>query len=427
MKHVLMFLALSLAVACGQAPQPSQDSSILTPAALTPDPCATAPCSWNNLGPQPLNPPPGFLDVNPSLTVAQTLPMVAWREFKPAAHSEVLVRVKTGPTWEAPTRLNDVGDGFSVTFAQASVSTLAPVVAFQEVRPNVNSVIRLKIRTVVNGASVWKPFDPQSGAGLSAGGLAFSPSVVTTPDNTFVAWAEGNPNNRETSIFVQVFKNGVWRNLGTRPDGSVDSGTSPRLAVNANNRMALAYLQPTAVANRVVVRRWGGTTFDLLPDPSTPNILGVTSMALTVANTGEPIVALQERTNTVSQLVVRQRTGHGTWLQLGLAVVDTNGHNPAPSLAVAGDQISLAYNDDQNFRALVKRWNPATQTWIPFGDAINSSGRSFSAEIPIALDASGNPLAAINQQDVVKQRTDLLVRKWGVPGGLASSSAVVHP
>jgi hypothetical protein len=291
--------------------------------------------------------------------------------------------------------------------------------ASQEARLNVDSVIRLKTRTVVNGASVWKPFDPQSDTGLSAHGSASQPSVVITPNNTFVAWAEGNLTGNGSEIFVRVFRNGVWRNLGTRPDGSVDDGFLPHLAVNANNRMALAYLQPANLANRVFVRRWGGSTFDLLPTPSSPNTLGVTSMALAVANTGEPIVALQERTNTVSQLVVRQRTGHGTWLQLGPAVVDTNGHNPEPSLAVVGDQISLAYNDNQNFKALMKRWNPATQTWIPFGDAINSSGPSFSAEIPIALDASGNPLAAIIQRDEVKGHTDLLVRKWGVPGGVA--------
>jgi hypothetical protein len=422
MKHVLIFLTLSLAVACGQAPQPSQDtpggSSILT-AALAPDPCATTPCSWNDLGPQPLNPPPGFFGGESSLTVAQTLPMVAWREHNAAVSREdALVRVKIGPTWEAPTRLNDAGDGFSPTFAQAAVSTLAPVVAFNQVRLNIDSVIRLKTRTVVNGASVWKPFDPQSDAGLSARGKASEPSVVTTTDNTFVAWAESNLTGNGSEIFVRMFRNGVWRNLGTRPDGSVDDGFLPRLAVNANNRMALAYLQPGPLANRVVVRRWGGSTFDLLPAPSTPNTLGVTSMALAVANTGEPIVALEERLNTSSQLVVRQRTGHGTWLQLGPAVVDTNGHSPEPSLAVAGDQISLAYNDNQNFKALMRRWNPATQTWIPFGDAINSSGPSFSTEIPLALDASGNPLAAITQRDEVKQRTDLLVRKWGVPGGV---------
>ena len=87
--------------------------------------------------------------------------------------------------------------------------------------------------------------------------------MVSIPNLTFVAWEELAPNDAGFKIFVRFFLNGAWTNLGTQADGSIDSGSSPKLAVNANNRMALTYFQDSPLGGRVVVRRWGAA-------PSTP-------------------------------------------------------------------------------------------------------------------------------------------------------------
>jgi len=145
---------------------PFEHPSLLAATALDSDPCTPAQCGWTDLGPQPMNTAPTSFE-SVSLNVSQTLPMMAWDEGDDALNA--FVRVKTGPSWEVATRLNDAEAGSSPALAQAAVGSLAPVVAFSELRDSRNdSVIRLKTRTVVNGASVWKPFDPQSDVGLGA-------------------------------------------------------------------------------------------------------------------------------------------------------------------------------------------------------------------------------------------------------------------
>jgi hypothetical protein len=420
MKRVLMFL--TLAVACGQAPQPSQDASPegtpILAAAPSPGPCTTAQCVWNDLGSQPMNTAPTSFE-GVSLNVAQGFPMVAWDEG--IGDSNAFVRVKTGPTWEAATRLNDTEDGSSPALARAAVGSLAPVVAFSERRDSRNdSVIRLKTRTVVNGASVWKPFDPQSDIGLGAfntpGSVALNPTVVSIPNLTFVAWEELAPNG-EFEIFAQFFRNGVWKNLGTRADGSVDIGSSPKLAVNANNRMALTYFQDSPLGGRAVVRRWGGSTFDPVPDPSA---LGVDRAALGIASTGEPIVALPEFPGgaALPKLVVRQRTGHGPWLQLGAPL----NVNPAAnvdhiSVVASGDQISVAWREsvgdvDLSRSLFVKRWNPTTQTWVLLGGTI-STDRDLRVS-SLALFPDGGPLVAFSQSTDNLGHANLHVKSLGV-------------
>ncbi len=414
----LIPITLALTVACGTSSQmqpgaPPGGPLGLEASPLIPDPCAAVQCRWNDLGPQPLTTPGFFHAV--SLSVAQNLPMLAWeKDSSDRFANDVFVRVKTGSAWEVATRLNDLESGYGAALAQASVNTLAPVVAFAErQRGKDDTVIRLKTRTVINGASVWKPFDPQSNIGLGSFSTPFSyaldPSVVSIPASTFVAWDEYDPVSLQRKIFVSVYRNGIWRNLGQQADGSLGVGSAPKLVVNSNNRMALSYLEPSALGGRAVVQRWDGKGFAPLPDPST---LGVGSAVVAVASSGEPVVALSEIQGGVSKLVVRQRTGHGSWLTLG-APLNVNPSSSAvnPSVAVSGDQISVAWREDSgNSRSLhVKRWNAATQTWTAFGDAINTGNISPSSFSSLALSATGDPLVAFTEVSTVY---NLLVKQW---------------
>ncbi len=411
----LIPIAMALTVACGTAPQVQQGAPPGSPLdlegnPLTPDPCASVQCRWNDLGPQPLTTPGFFHAV--SLSVAQNLPILAWeKDNSNTFPNDVFVRVKIGSVWEPATRLNDRESGYRPALAQASVSSLAPVVAFAERQSGKDdTVIRLKSRTVVNGASVWKPFDPQSDVGLGRFNTPFSyalnPSVVSIPANTFVAWDEYDPVSLQRKIFASAYRNGVWRSLGQQADGSVGVGADPKLVVNSSNRMALLYLEPSALGGRAVVRRWDGKGFAPLPDPST---LGVGSAAVAVASSGEPIVALSEIQGSISKLVVRQRTGHGSWLTLGTPLnVNPSSSAVNPSIAVSGDQISVAWREDfGNSRILrMKRWNAVTQTWTAFGDAINTGIASLSS---LVLSATGGPLLAFTEVSTVY---NLLVKQW---------------
>jgi hypothetical protein len=130
-------------------------------------------------------------------------------------------------------------------------------------------------------------------------------------------------------------------------------------------------------------------------------------------------VALSEHQtarSSVSTLVVRQRIGNGTWLQLGGAL----NVNPAAeindvSVAVSGDQISVAWmekiGDTQT--TIMKRWNAATQTWIPFGAFVNTgSNLGFNQGLALALDSGGGPLVAFTQMPLPTGLGNLFVKQW---------------
>jgi len=154
-----------------------------------------------------------------------------------------------------------------------------------------------------------------------------------------------------------------------------------------------------------------------VPDPSA---LGADRAVLGIASSGEPIVAFPEFPGgaALPKLVVRQRTGQGNWLQLGTPLnVNAAASVDNLSVAVSGEQISVAWREsvgevDPSRSLFVKRWNPATQTWVLLGGTL-STDRDLRVSA-LALFPDGGPLVAFSQGTDNFVDANLRVKALGV-------------
>lgn len=397
-KTLIPLLGLTLLLgACGQPAPSTPDSPALTAAALTPCPA----CTWRDLGPQPLDVSPDHFSEGTTLTLAGTQAVVAWADFA-GPQVQTFVRESVGAGWSAPLRLNaDASEAVTPTLASNGAGAVA--VAFTQAGGG-RTVIRVKRRVVQNGAPTWVPFDPLSDRGLSADGRAFLPHLALHPDGTpYLAWTE--QVGGQLKVYVQRYRNGVWQSLGGNPDGSLDFGNNPRVAVNGNGLM-VAYTQNSPDGPRVAVRRWNGSTLQPVASPSA--VGGAGGFSLAVDPGGAAVVAVTEYRAGHHDVIVKRRGGGGSWVTLG-GPLDLNPAAEAnqPSLIVTPDQTAVVWVEGGAL--VMKRWDAAAGRWSPVGERINPPGGARRPTLAAAPD--GLPTVAFDQGE--GQLTDIRVRRFG--------------
>ncbi|WP_102124731.1 hypothetical protein [Deinococcus planocerae] len=397
-KTLIPLLGLTLLLgACGQPSPPPYGSPNLTASALTPCPA----CTWQDLGPQPLDVSPDHFSEGTSLTLAGGQALVAWSDLA-GPQIQVFVREALGAGWSAPVLLNAEG-GEAVTPSLAADGTGSVAVAFTQASGG-RTVIRVKRRVVQGGASSWVPLDPLSDQGLSANGRAFLPHLALHPDGTpYLAWTE--QVGGQLKVYVRRYRGGTWQNLGANADGSLDFGNNPKVAINRNG-LFVAYTQNSPDGPRVAVRRWNGSALQAVASPST--VGGAGGFSLAVDPLGAAVVAVTEFRNGHHDVLVKRRSGGGSWVTLG-GPLDLNPAAEAnqPSLIVTPDQTAVVWAEGGAL--VMKRWDAAAGRWTLVGERINPPGRARRPTLAAAPD--GVPTVAFDQGD--GQLTDIRVRRFG--------------
>ncbi len=321
---------------------------------------------WHVLGSQPLSVKAGNSAAHPSLALdARGRPVVAWLED--SVLDNIYVRRWNGNTWT------------------------------------------LLGKTGVNRAAdtdLWEPAMVLDHQGF--------PTVAWTGHNRLFPKAP-------IQLYVSRWNGRVWKPLGRAlPQGSGDGVPSePRLAVDREGVVTLAWIEDTKDRGSIHVARWKNATWNMIGsgrlDMTTSGL--VLSPALALDRAGLPSVAWLENNGKLDYLTnedhlyVKHWDGK-RWSLVGPTSIDINGHNEhsAPSLQIDSLNRPVVAWTEYGYTpsaVYVKRWDG--QRWNLIGNtpATSDRGTYFWESPSLALNSADNPVVSW-----VEEGKKLYVKRW---------------
>lgn len=245
----------------------------------------------------------------------------------------------------------------------------------------------------------WEELDGSaSGAGVSAG-PADELSVAVDEDGApVVAWSSAG------EVYVRRWHADAWEALGNVSASSASSSVEPHVAIDASQRITVAWTEGDDAATEIYARRWDGTGWEELAGSASnggvSNTLGLHSMQprLALSHDGLPVIAwLQEVPGYAWQIYARAYDGSG-WRELGdSATADGVSKSPAtgwsPAIGVGPDDNPCVAWTDSSVLADVRMrcWNGVT--WGAVGSSTVAGGispaNSQGWDASVAIDSLG--------------------------------------
>jgi hypothetical protein len=247
-----------------------------------------------------------------------------------------------------------------------------------------------------------------------------------------VAWHEDDGTTR--NIHVHQWDGSVWNPVGSgllSANGGNTNAFSPSLKLDDHDRPVVAWHEDDGTVYNVHVQRWDGSAWSpvgggLLSRNGAGTDAGSPSLALD--GSGNPVVAWHEHDGTTYNIYV-QRWDGSAWIPLGSALSATSGITAAlrASLALAesGDPL-VAWQErkDAVLNIFVWRWDGGS--WIPLGSGLSVNG--FDALEPsLVLNDSGDPVVAWRGRESDGSTAGIHIWQWDgndwspVEGGRFSS------
>jgi hypothetical protein len=249
------------------------------------------------------------------------------------------------------------------------------------------------------------------------------PGAVFTLDNLnnpVVGYSDESPIGTSTSdVHVRRWTGSTWEILGgalTRP--SIQAYVNG-IAVDNQNRPIVAYEE---LNFGLTVKRWNGTNWEEQGE-ALPTAV---AFAFTLDNNQLPIAVIQQEQfapDLASKTFVA-RLENGQWTQIGSALAS----NQKPFLIKRAQikvdklgQITTAFmnskdSTDSDFgNIVVKRLDG--NDWLELGAGLTNNDASISAELDLTLDSDGIPYIAWTKRNTAEEATTkgtvgVQIRKW---------------
>ena len=294
--------------------------------------------AWDRLGVGVTSPGGAdeFLSCYPSLAALGGAPVLAWVQERSVLAFALYVRRWDGSAWV------ELGTG-SATAGGVSQSTGWPlypslaatadgrlVLAWQD-----NSGADDEIRVRQWTGSTWDELGAGSGTG---GGISHSLGRATRPavaagavGRVAVAWIDDASGARE--VYVRLWDGAAWIEAGagsasgggiSASHGGIAGQEPPALAFSPAGHLLVAWTGATGGKAEIYVRRWDGSRWAEMGAGSaaaggvsaSPGPANRPTLALTAA--GTPILAWQEQTGGLTQVLVKRWNGRA-WVDAGAA------------------------------------------------------------------------------------------------------------
>ena len=215
----------------------------------------------------------------------------------------------------------------------------------------------------------------------------------------------GEYDGTSSSVYTWRWTGADWQALG----GALNpvSGQNVHLeglVVDASDHPVVSFTESDGAHYNLYVQRWDGSAWQALGSPINPvagqDVSDFSGLALL---NGNPVTVIQEFDGANYNAYVQAWTG-SAWQTLGAPINLVAGQdvssvkiavNPAGAVAVAVQE-----SDGTHSNAYVSRWDGST--WQPVGGALNAlSGHSADSPL-IALDATGSPVVAFEENNGVQ-------------------------
>jgi hypothetical protein len=332
-------------------------------------------------------------------------PTMVWQEAAPSGGAWIVVGRWNGSDWEIfgnedprsrPT-------GFDGVIALDNAGN--PTVAWAEDvdnTPRNYAKLQIYVKRWVGGE--WQIIGG-AGLGVNSALSASNPSMaLDSSGRPTVSWIEYDvePFDRTGNAYVKRWNGATWELLGNAPlngvPGNTPSDTSVSLDASGNPVVAIS--ETGADGTRLFVKRWTGTAWQTLGNSplnvNMNNTVGDASLALD-AN-GRPTVAFVEHRSQIFRIYVKRWTGTA-WQLLGNGYVkinekDINAFSPSLALDSSGSPVLAWHEKNGNlFDVYAARW--VGSAWEQLSDApVNVSSPSEADSPAVALDLIGNPTVA---------------------------------
>ncbi len=316
---------------------------------------------------------------------------------------------------------------------------------------------------------VQRSLSPWSRPSVDRGVATAAPALaVGRRGEVVAAWTIGPVGARR--VVVSDHEHGAWRSLGAAL-GSAET-SSPAVVIDTDGRPVVAWIE----AGQAVVRRWSGAAWDLLPSPgagsavalsappdggaATIAVFGSTArvrvlasddtwqplgsdVAITGALVGEPALAVgAPGTAAIGWIdtaanVTRVRVDRyaGNWTAIAPITLDAppTGFDHM-SLAARDQTIAVAWDQwAGSYGVLAAKVTGTATAWTQLGHILDVDAGGDATAPAIALDASGAPIVAWNENIEGTDRG--VIARWsgtawtivGGPTWLASSTAPTRP
>jgi len=234
------------------------------------------------------------------------------------------------------------------------------------------------------------------------------PAAASLPDgHPVVVWTDQTAS-LEGRVRVRRWSGTAWSALPDPSGGGGFAASMPAVALTPSDRPVVTWTEATSIENpsRLVVSRWNGTTWQRLGDSSLNVSAGCDAWEPTIAvdGSGNPVVAWSEQVTCMpgSPLPERQifvkRWNGADWDLLGAEGLRGTTSATSPSVAIDRQGVVVvAWVRDQTVR--IHRWDGSA--WSPFAadDPLPdpAAGTAFSRP-RLAIDPTGRAVVAIAEE-----------------------------
>jgi hypothetical protein len=238
--------------------------------------------------------------------------VVVWSENDSTGNKRVYVQRWTGSGWEplGEPQSNDPGKVWIDSVRIQTSEAGHVVIAWKENSPPTRVYVRRWT------GSSWESLG--GGPSATATGSASNFSLqLDTAGNPVVAWDESEDNSSPISINVKRWNGSAWVSFGA--NAPVAFGLAPVLSLNKADLPIVAWSAFDGTARNVYVRRWSGTTWELIGDAlsPTPGETDAYAASLEMDKAGTLFMTVLEYDATgTAHIYVRRLTGT-TWESVG--------------------------------------------------------------------------------------------------------------
>jgi Bacterial Ig domain len=339
------------------------------------------------------------------------------------ANQNVIVNRWTGLVWAAlGTRLN-ITDGQSIYFASIAIdSSDHPVVAWVE---NGTRAANLYVKRW--DGTTWVQL---GGGSLNINpdrdvrGRESSVSLAVGPDgNPTVAWVESETVTFDNLIYIKRWNGTAWQPLGNAPlnVNITEDASDLSLALEASGNPVVAWIEPSNSRRffSVHVKRWNNGAWEALGTTVNADRLAY-DLSLAIDGNDTPMIAWGGETSmgSVAINVKRWNANKPDWEAVGTALNVNDGYEPALTIDESGNPVVAwsEYPPASLGRIHVKRWGANAWGFLEnsTGQALLNVNPTWSATLPtITLDSDGNPIVFWNEYDRNGTRiSNNYIKRW---------------
>ncbi len=267
---------------------------------------------------------------------------------------------------------------------------------------------------------------PGGAQALNSASTISAPQIaIDSSGKPVVAWQEAG------NINVKKWNGTTWDLLPTT-SGGVDS-----MALDSAGHPMVSWNQYVCCSNEfkydTYVKKWDGAAWVQLGtvldvNTNVVNVSGYsTTSSIAIDSTDNPIVVWAEYDGSKSYNIYAKRWNGVNWVQLG-TILDANTDQDAldPTISVSSGNTIIVWRerDGTSFNLYVKKWNGSA--WVALGAALNATNNTYFDPISVALDSSGNPTASWAEGDGTS--ANIYAKKWNGSAWVAQGAILdVNP